>query len=560
MKAGLGGTVGRSLVCWRLLTWLCTGVLASPSVVAGSDVLEVVSKVSVDSYTGYLQNDLGAHDGQNRYADPGHASAQQKIQERFQGLGLRTSLESGVYGGVAYTNVVGVLPGVIRPDDIYLVGAHYDSVNNAPGAWDNASGVAAVLEAARVLSQYRFEATLVFLAFDREEQWMIGSSGYVRDHAWDRMRGMINIESIAYRPFSPSQSEYRWAWINYTVRTATVDELAAAMALYAGLTCGSGSSNRSDHMPFSRQGFAAAWLISLAVPPQVHTPQDSLDLPGYIDCAYGATMTRGVVGYLATQAGLAPVRLSPDFNGDRKVDGQDLTLLLDHWGGNDPAFDIAPPPAGDGLVDIQDQEGLLHYWHRELPEPGLLVHWGLDETDGNVAEDSLGGYTAQLEGHPLWRPAGGIRAGAIELDGVDDSLATNLVLNPNQLSFSVRAWVKGGAPGQVICCEEGGTNWLLAGAEDGALTTEFKSVGRMGKPLSCPAVITDGDWHEVGLIWDGASRILFVDGVQCARDTPPNVAGVGGRLNIGVGKDRRPGSFWSGLIDDVRVYNRAVQP
>ncbi len=551
--------VERSSVHRFLALGLFAAVLGSPSVVWGSDVVEVAGRVSVDSYTGYLQDDLRAHDGQNRYAEPGHDLVRQKIQERFKEFGLSTSLEAGVYGGVAYTNVVGVLPGVIRPDDIYLVGAHYDSVNNAPGAWDNASGVAAVLEAARVLSQYRFEATLVFLAFDREEQWMIGSSGYVRDHAWDRIRGMINIDSIAYRPFSPGQAEFHRAWINYTVRTATVDELAAAMALYAGLMCGDGSSNRSDHMPFSQQGFAAAWLISYAVPPQVHTPQDSLDLPGYIDCAYAAMMTRGVVGYLATQAGLAPVRLSPDFNGDRKVDSEDLTLLLDHWGQNEPAFDIAPPPAGDGVVDIRDQEGLMHYWHRELPERGLLVHWRLDETDGNVADDSVRGYKAQFQGHPLWRPAGGIRAGAIELDGVDDCLTTDLVLNAGQLSFGVFAWVKGGAPGQVILCQAGGTNWLLAGARDGGLMTELMFASRTGKSLSSPAVVTDGNWHEVGLTWDGSNRVLFVDGVECARDTQLNLAATGG-LDIGVGKDRRPGTFWSGLIDDIRIYNRAVQP
>jgi hypothetical protein len=455
--------VVRSFVHRRLMMWLFAGVLGSPSVVLGLDVLEVVGRVSVDSYTGYLQNDLYAHDGQNRGTGPQHDLARQNIQARFEGFGLSTSLDPGIYGGVAYTNVVGVLPGVIRPDDIYLVGAHYDSVSNAPGAWDNASGVAAVLEAARVLSQYRFEATLAFLAFDREEQWMIGSSGYARDHAWDRIRGMINIDSIAYRPYAPGQAEFHMAWINHTVRTALVDELAAAMALYAGLTCPDGSSNRSDHMPFSRQGFAAAWLISGAVPPHVHTPQDSLELPGYIDYEYGATMTRGVVGCLATQAGLAPVRLSPDFNGDRKVDDEDLALLTDHWGQNDPAFDIAPPPAGDGLVDIRDQEGLMHYWHRELPEPGLLAHWWLDETDGNVADDSIQGYRAQFQGYPLWRPAGGIRGGAIELDGVDDYLTTDLVLNTDGHSFSVFAWVKGGAPGQVILCEAGGQALVLTG-------------------------------------------------------------------------------------------------
>jgi len=56
------------------------------------------------------------------------------------------------------------------------------------------------------------------------------------------------------------------------------------------------------------------------------------------------------------------------------------------------------------------------------------------------------------------------------------------------------------------------------------------------------------------------SRILYVDGAEAAQDTQATLIGSGGGLYIGAGSTLAPGTFWSGLIDDVRIYNRAVKP
>jgi hypothetical protein len=95
---------------------------------------------------------------------------------------------------------------------------------------------------------------------------------------------------------------------------------------------------------------------------------------------------------------------------------------------------------------------------------------------------------------------------------------------------------------------------------EGALMTELKQAGRTGKPLISVAVLTDGAWHHVGFTWDGASRILYVDEVAVATDTQTNLATSVGGLYVGAGATLASGSFWSGLIDDVRVYNKAVEP
>ena len=117
----------------------------------------------------------------------------------------------------------------------------------------------------------------------------------------------------------------------------------------------------------------------------------------------------------------------------------------------------------------------------------------------------------------MWQPEGGQVGGALAFDGTDDVIIADPVLNPEDGPFSVFVWIKGGAPGQVIVSQQGGVNWLQADV-NGALMTELtRSDGRHdGVPLYSETVITDDNWHEVGFSWDGAQRILYVDGVVVA--------------------------------------------
>ena len=101
---------------------------------------------------------------------------------------------------------------------------------------------------------------------------------------------------------------------------------------------------------------------------------------------------------------------------------------------------------------------------------------------------------------------------------------------------------------------------LQANAPDGTLMTGLKSSGRQASDLTSGATITDGDWHRIGFTWDGETRTLYVDNVEVAQDTQDNLAGSAGKLLFGASTNFAPSTFWSGLIDDVRIYNRAVQP
>ena len=93
---------------------------------------------------------------------------------------------------------------------------------------------------------------------------------------------------------------------------------------------------------------------------------------------------------------------------------------------------------------------------------------------------------------------------------------------------------------------------------DGKLMTELRSSGQSPSLLRSQTVIADGQWHRVGLVWDGSNRILYADDAEVAKDTETQLHDSYGGLHIGAGKDLQPGTFWPGLIDDVRIYNRAL--
>ena len=257
---------------------------------------------------------------------------------------------------------------------------------------------------------------------------------------------------------------------------------------------------------------------------------------------------------------LLGVRFPPDFNADWQVNIDDLVVLIEHWGHEETLLDLAPVPFGDGVVDANDLAALMAYWQWRLYDPTLLAHWELDETAGTVAYDRMGEHDATFVGEPLWQPQSGWIGGAILLDGIDGSLLTEFVLNPRDGPFSVFAWIKGGAPGQTILSQSAGANWLMADAITGALMTELRSGGRISSTLSSETIIGDGSWHRVGLTWDGTNRILHMDGVPVAEDSQSGLIGSSGGMNIGCGKDMAPGTFVTGLIDDVRIYNRVVKP
>ncbi|MEJ2703860.1 MAG: hypothetical protein P8Z79_15600, partial [Sedimentisphaerales bacterium] len=222
----------------------------------------------------------------------------------------------------------------------------------------------------------------------------------------------------------------------------------------------------------------------------------------------------------------APILPVVDFDDDGSVGISDLLMLVEAWETDDPKCDIGPMPWGDGVVDAADLDVLMNHWGLD-PDTGskpieLVAHWALDEIEGMKAYDSAGTCDANLVGDPVWQPGGGMVGGALELDGIGDYVSTPYIVPRTAEAFSLFAWVKGGARNQVIASETGMYGYFLLQADfkAGNLMTSLYG-GFDGDYLFSETPIIDGQWHHVGLVWDGypANRILYVDGVEVARNT-----------------------------------------
>jgi len=250
-----------------------------------------------------------------------------------------------------------------------------------------------------------------------------------------------------------------------------------------------------------------------------------------------------------------------DFNRDEVIDLQDIIIMTEHWGEDYSMCDIGPMPWGDGIVDIRDMRILVKYLLKDYP---LRAHWKMDEADGDIAYDSIGEYDGKLNGNPLWQSEGGMIDGTLMLCGVDDYVEAPFVLDPSNVPFSVFAWIYGGASGQVIISQQGesGETWLGIDPS-GKLMTGLVSPSSgwaNPEPLVSESVITDGQWHHVGFVWDGSYRALYVDGIEAAKDkyVQDPLKNANGGLYIGASNDLDPISFFIGFIDDVRIYNVAL--
>jgi len=320
-----------------------------------------------------------------------------------------------------------------------------------------------------------------------------------------------------------------------------------------------GGYGNSDFWMTRRASLSDPWQPPVNLGPKINGP--GLEFPPRIS-PDGRTLYFGSNRTSPWDSWQAPILPIVDFNGDDKVDIQDLLRLIESWGKDDPSVDIGPMPWGDGKIDGADLEVLMSYWQQEILGPALAAYWRLDEAEGSIAHDSVGEHHGTVYGDPLWQPADGRKVGALAFDGVDDYISTDFVLNPADWAFSVFAWVKGGMPRQVIVSQIGSADWLCADPSEGRLMTGLvPPAGRnVAQPLVSEFVITDGNWHRISFVWDGSHRKLYADGAVVAEDTQALLAGSVNGLYIGCGKAMEPGTFFSGLIDDVRIYNRVISP
>jgi uncharacterized repeat protein (TIGR01451 family) len=258
------------------------------------------------------------------------------VRDRMQALELDVGYQPFYLG----ENIEGVLEGWGLGDEVvYIVSAHYDAMsedpyNLTPGADDNASGVAAVLEAARLLSRYRFRHTLRFVTFAAEEQGLIGS----RDYAWQaRMAGtpiggVINLDMIAWDSNDDNLVEIHTGLLSdsQSLGVAFMDANATyAIGLVPKIII-SEAGGRSDHASFWRQGYPAILVIEdhADFNPYYHRTSDTLDK---LDLAYATRFVQATVATLAEVAEIIPPGVSVEHTGPEWLrPGQVTTFTLQY--------------------------------------------------------------------------------------------------------------------------------------------------------------------------------------------------------------------------------------
>lgn len=172
-------------------------------------MIEQVVSPTLYQYTGDLSGEWPVVVGgepytiTTRYTYSGEpiGKATQYAGEHLEGLGLE--VEYHAWDTITNPNVIGELPGIVDPEEVYLLCAHVDDMPPgpvAPGADDNASGVAAVLASADILTQYAWGCTLRFALWTGEEQGLLGSRAYARRSrlAGEEIAGVVNLDMISY--------------------------------------------------------------------------------------------------------------------------------------------------------------------------------------------------------------------------------------------------------------------------------------------------------------------------------------------------------------------------
>ncbi len=259
--------------------------------------------------------------GTRHSRSPRNVEAGAWVEARFRAAGIdQVARDPFPIGGVERFNVVADIPGTgPHKDEVVLVGAHYDSRQQdmsdpeapAPGAVDNATGTAALVELAHALKDVPTDRTIRLVAFSGEEQGLVGSRAYARrlerDGQIEPIVLVVNIDMVGHpidagrrtlviesdqgnRSPANDESSRRWA-----------DRLKEHAGRLGKLDTTPGPMYGSDYMPFEALGVPCVGLFDGSDnQPFYH---DTTDLPDKVDPAYGASAARSALGLVLEAAG-----------------------------------------------------------------------------------------------------------------------------------------------------------------------------------------------------------------------------------------------------------------
>jgi hypothetical protein len=380
-------------------------------------VSRVVASVSAERITETLKalEGFGTRNIFTSQEDPkrGVGAARRWIFEQLRGYSPRLEVSYDQYRvkkiagkntrvprDVDLYNIVATLPGQVHPEQRILITAHYDTLvlagptgastaggettpmadpeTDAPGVTDDASGVACVLELARILSQYEFDKTLVFIAFAGEEEGLLGSTLYAAKakHDGQKIEALLNNDIIGFETsgngrienhrvsvFSDDPSDSPSRTVARYVRDIGeryVPSMQVRLEFRADRVARGG-----DHTPFSLEGFGAVRFSSPVEDySHEHTSTDTFE---HTSPSYIARVTQ-LNGAIAASLAWAPAAPAVSEEVDR--DGQKTTRVFLNRGESRYAAQMSwkhdQPEADLAGYAVVMRPTTAPYWEREI--------------------------------------------------------------------------------------------------------------------------------------------------------------------------------------------------
>jgi Zn-dependent M28 family amino/carboxypeptidase len=273
-------------------------------------------KVDANSLRRTVQSIIGERNP--FYAQRHLASVESFIERELNGYGLAVESDYFTYRGTKFRNIIGRL-GSQRGPSCFILGAHFDAVPGTPGADDNASGVAVLLEAARLLARARLRSSVLCCAFNLEELNMVGSTHFAGKlkAAGANVTGMVSLEMVGYTDSRPGRQKYplalKWFYpdrgdfigvIGNWSSSSLLNKFAREMRQVRPLSVetlsvpGNGGLipevRLSDHSPFWDLGYPALLVTDTAFlrNPNYHGPTDTLET---LDFEFMSKVCEGVI-------------------------------------------------------------------------------------------------------------------------------------------------------------------------------------------------------------------------------------------------------------------------
>jgi len=290
-----------------LLLIICASLSGTLRAQSPGDLQNILSQISADSVYATVQDlqNFGSRFAASSGNGDGNRDVSEYIAHRLENYGISTEIDSFYMSGTAvymwigewFYNVRGVLPASNPIDDsLVIVGAHLDAIAfseygafaDAPGADDNASGVAVMLELARIIHEnnLQFRRDIHFMAFDAEEFGLWGSyyDADKRNEAGEKIALMMNNDMVSYQPDNNWRLLLRWYDNAVDVlnrATAICEQYTNMVPLTLPDSENVERAQRSDSYAYYEYGYRATYASEYSFSTSYHTGHDVTDSCNY---------------------------------------------------------------------------------------------------------------------------------------------------------------------------------------------------------------------------------------------------------------------------------------